>query len=197
MADNRKSGQALVELAIFGAIAIAALGFLIKVGMKMNHDQEIRMAAFRRAMAAASADNGTDKDAMATTFYYSADRGMPNPGDVTMMLPRVRTEASAFVEWGDRMTFANKPDDDDDGKADGGFGFNTQPQIVVRSNSNEKVYHQEEFLPDSSQTTRSDGIITKAVTRNISSGIVSNGSGSGSTTTTTTLDVNVNGGDRL
>src|SRR3989338_5082023 len=85
---NHRNGQALVELAVFGSILLAALGFLLRVGMKMNYDQEIRMATFRRALAAAHADNGTDQDAMAVLYYYMSDRQMPDPGDGMMSLPR-------------------------------------------------------------------------------------------------------------
>ena len=121
-----RSGQALLELAIFGGIVLAGLGFLIRIGMKMNFDQEIRMAAFRRALAAAYADNCTKDDAMGTAYYYRVDRQMPNPTDGFLAMPRSKSEAGAFVEWGDRLTFASK---DRNPK--------TQPRLVVRLNDNE------------------------------------------------------------
>src|SRR3989338_1385595 len=108
MTTANERGQALLELAIFGMVALASLGFLIRVGMQMNYDQEIRMAAFRRALAAAAAYNGTTQDAIAATYHYASDRQMPNPSDGLISLPRSRTEASAFVEWGDRLTFARQ-----------------------------------------------------------------------------------------
>ena len=125
MTTANQRGQALLELAIFGMVAIAALGFLIRVGMQMNYDQEIRMAAFRRALAAAAADNGTNQDALAVTYYYASDRQMPNPTDGLMTLPRTRTEASAFVEWGQRLTFAHQ----DYERGDETIGQATQQKI--------------------------------------------------------------------
>lgn len=120
-----------MELAVFGVMCLAALGFLIRIGMKANYDQEIRMAAFRRAMAAAQADNGTDADSVGTLYEYLADRQMPDPNDGFMMLPRARTEASAYVEWGDRLTMAYG---DGDPSTTTPKGRLTQEHIIVNVN---------------------------------------------------------------
>lgn len=130
---RRANGQALTEFGIMAGIVLAALAFLVRVGMKMNYDQEIRMASFRRAMAAAQADNGTDRDAMGTTVHYISHRRMPNPSDGFRLMPRNRTEASAFVEWGDRLSFAFE-------HRGNPLGYQTQPKIVVRSDGTEQEY---------------------------------------------------------
>lgn len=199
-----QQGQAMLELAIFGALTIGALGFLIRIGMKMNYDQEIRMAAFRRALAAASADNQTDMDAMGTAFHYVADRQMPSPNDGFMSLLRERTEASAFVEWGDRLSFAFAIDKNEDGFTDDGFkdlGYKTQPLIVVRSNNApEKTLRNDDIpkpmsLPGGGGTLLpSEGIVKGATTANVTSGRItqSTGRSSVSSTTTTSSKTQVN-----
>jgi len=165
-------GQALLELAVFGMIAIAALGFLIRVGMQMNYEQEIRMGAFRRALAAAGGDNvqtlqvtgggPTIQDAMAVTYHYIADRQMPNPSDGFMSLSRSRTEASAFVEWGDRLTFAYENPANPASEE----GRMTQPRIIVRSNNDEQSFRQNDFSPLPGDVMVTAGIVGESTTTN-------------------------------
>src|SRR3989338_10090923 len=100
------------------------------------------MAAFRRALAAAAADNGTTQDALAVTYHYASDRQMPNPTDGLMTLPRTRTEASAFVEWGQRLTFAHE----DTSGANEDTGRATSQKIIVRSNGAEQTFRQNDFV---------------------------------------------------
>lgn len=156
-----RKGQALLELAIFGTVAIAAIGFLIRVGMKVNFDQEIRMAAFRRALAAAHQDNGTDQDALGTVYHMISHRQMPNPNDGHMTLPRTRTESSGFVEWGDRFTAAYRVPINP-GADDGLFfdsGRNTQPRIIVQSDGTVREFRQEDFPDDVVDPNASDDVI--------------------------------------
>lgn len=196
MTSANRRGQALLELAIFGMVAIAALGFLIRVGMQMNYDQEIRMAAFRRALAAAAADNGTVQDAIAVTYHYASDRQMPNPGEGLMTLPRSRTEASAFVEWGDRLTFAHQDYEGGDKEA----GRATHQKVIVRSNGAEQTFRQSDFperVYDLWGGTSYKGLITKSETTNSSSGgfTQTDAGTSLSTATGTTSTTWVNTGD--
>ena len=165
---NAQRGQALLELAIFGMVALVALGFLVRLGMQMNFDQETRMGAFRRALAAARADDGTPQDAMAVGYYYVSDRQMPNPSDGFQSLPRNRSEASAFVEVGNRLTFAfedhNNPNALD--------GRKTQPRFVVRVNGAEKSFRQNDFADPSAGALPGlvslSGITTKSQVTNSS-----------------------------
>ena len=199
MSANRRggvghAGQAMVEMAIFGAVGIAALAFLINVGMRLNYDQEIRMAAFRQALAAAHADNGTDQDAPGTVFHYILQRQAPNPGDGMMLLPRMRTEASAFVEWGDRFTFASEFSDN----LPDNTGYKTQPLIVVRSDDQQVSYHQDDQLNDivmgPMTFQAAEGIVNHSTTKaTVNATIIQSGAGSqltsgGQTCTTTKLN---------
>ncbi len=178
-----RGGQALLELAVFGSIAIAALGFLIRVGMTMNYNQEVRMAAFRRALAAAAADNGTDQDAMGTTYHMAVNRQMPDPNDGYMSMQRMRTEASAFVMWGDRLTFAFKRPDSDTT----GLGYKTQPDVIVRSDNVELApFRQQDFPDDIGGVVAYHGVVTDSTTVNTSSGTIAQTGSATSLGTTTT-----------
>ena len=46
----RHSGQALIEFAIMGSIALLAFTVLIQMGLRMNYQQEIQQDAFRNAL---------------------------------------------------------------------------------------------------------------------------------------------------
>ncbi len=166
-----------------GVVCLAALGFLIRIGMKANYDQEIRMAAFRRALKAAEVDNGTDQDSLGTLYHYIAARQMPDPNDGFLTLPRGRTEASAFVEWGDRLTMAYG---DGDPAIDTSKGRLTQERILVNNNGNEQEFRSEDFQESG---TFSDGIgppvVVTAIPRLIDTYTVTNTAG-GTTITQTT-----------
>jgi hypothetical protein len=166
-----------LELAVFGGLALGALTVLIGAGMMANYKQEIRMATFRRALAAAAADNGTDQDAMGVAFHYMSDRQMPDPQDGFMSLPRVRTEASAFVEWGDRLSFA------------AASRYRTQPRIIVRLNNVEEEVRQ-------SDIGGATLMVTDGTLQNTSGGQITQTNGRsalGSSTTTTSTASTVAG----
>jgi len=146
-------GQALLELAIFGMIAMAALGLLVRIGLQANFDQEVRMGAFRRALAAAAADDarspmGTTQDAMSVSYYYMLDRQMPNPSEGFVGLSRNRTHASAFVERGPWLTFAYE--EPDSPTADRDAGRRTHPRVIVRLNETEESYRDNDLPCDNS-----------------------------------------------
>ncbi len=197
-----RSGQALVELAVFGTIALAALGFLIRIGMQMNYDQEIRMAAFRKGLAAAAADNGTDEDSLGTLYHYIANRQMPNPTDGFMTMPRSRTEASGFVEWGDRLTYAYDINSGDAGRK-------TQTKYVVRSDDTERTFRGSDFaqdiptIPGVVVNPAFTSITRDSTTTNTSGGSITQGGASTSltsgthTTSTTVINTKAPGGDTV
>ena len=188
-----RSGQALLEMAIFGMAALAALGLLIRVGMEMNYNQEVRMGAFRRALAAAASDNDTDEDAMAVAYHYILHRQMPNPSDGYISMPRNRTEASAFAEWGDRLTFAYEVNNDKT------KGRKTQPLYVVRSDGAMRTFRQQDWPHDSGNAKAFRGFVTASTTsNNVSGSIAQSGSGSsGNSSTGTSSSTTLGNGDGI
>ncbi len=80
---NRR-GQALIELAIFGAIVITVLGFMLNYGLNADYNQYAMMKAQRRALAAAATlvkDSDPQADARMRNGAVSIieDRHMPDP----------------------------------------------------------------------------------------------------------------------
>lgn len=76
LADGR-TGQALVELAVFGTIFLMVMGALISYGLRYNAQQEASMMAFRRALRIASDPN---QGGGSVTVVKSQDT--PDPADL-------------------------------------------------------------------------------------------------------------------
>ncbi|MBI3009582.1 MAG: hypothetical protein HYY57_01170 [Candidatus Omnitrophica bacterium] len=131
-------GTALLETAIFGMVALAAIGFMLRVGLMGNYAQEVRMGSFRRCLSAAFQDDNTFDDAVGTIGHYVLNRRLPNPTDRFMLMPRARTEASCFATVGTRLTFANM-----DGA---GFGIG-QPQVIAYSDGNFAQFPYGPYIP--------------------------------------------------
>ncbi len=68
------SGQAIVELSIFGAIFLMVLATLISYGLKYNYIQKAEMQAFRTAMKIAA-----DPDRGSSSYMMIQDRHIPDP----------------------------------------------------------------------------------------------------------------------
>lgn len=135
---------------------------------------------------------------MAVTHHAIADRQMPNPTDGFMSLPRSRTEASAFVEWGNRLTFAYE----DPSSPNAPGGRQTQPRTVIRLNGAEESYRQNDFpettVGGGTISGAFNGTVTKHELRNNSGGTIDQDEDktwvSTGTTTTYSTDVNLKGG---
>ena len=104
---NGLNGQALVEFAVFGSLALLALVMMIQMGLGINFQQEVDQEAFRRAMSAAK-DEG-DLESASTSFYMIRNRQMPDPSQPFAIMPRQRFESQAMIVWGERL--ANLADD--------------------------------------------------------------------------------------
>jgi len=109
---RHQAGQALLEFAIFGSLALFALAFLIQIGLRVNYQQEIDQQTFRRALA--KSDSYSVVEPPGVTYLQFRDRQIPSPADGFAVMPRVATQGAASVVWG---TFqANTDVDDRDGQ---------------------------------------------------------------------------------
>jgi hypothetical protein len=100
----QKKGQALIELAVFGMIALMALGFMIRIGLRINYNQEAKMAAFRKAESLSYGQ----PNARAVDVYQGSARQIPDPADEYMAISRERAGGGAYAEWSPKLTYANK-----------------------------------------------------------------------------------------
>ncbi len=126
-------GQALLEFAIMGSLALMALGFFIQIGLRANFQQEIEQQNFRRTMRIAKSHDKNEPQSV--TLQQYRDRRVPNPTDGLGVMPRTSTNASNTVVWGEFLTFL-------------AVDRNSQPQIVVQLNDEERRYRAEDMLKE-------------------------------------------------
>lgn len=93
----RARGQALVELAIFGAFVIMLLGTLINYGLNYDYQQQARMAAFREGLRSAGADLHNLDAPVSRSQLLIQDRHIPNPADPFGVGPVVPATSQAGV----------------------------------------------------------------------------------------------------
>ena len=86
-------GQALVELAVFGAFFLMLLGVLLSYGLKYNFQQKAQMTAFRRALKIAS-----DQDRGTGSAMVVEDRAIPDPATMFGIGSTAPIMASASVQ---------------------------------------------------------------------------------------------------
>ncbi|PIZ84826.1 MAG: hypothetical protein COX96_01455, partial [Candidatus Omnitrophica bacterium CG_4_10_14_0_2_um_filter_44_9] len=99
-------GQALVELAVFGAFFLILLGVLLSYGLKYNFQQKAQMTVFRRALKIAS-DQGRGIGAA----MILEDRAIPDPTTMFGIGFTAPIVASASVQR-DHMMHAQPVDED-------------------------------------------------------------------------------------
>jgi hypothetical protein len=73
---KRINGQALLEVAIFGAIIVMLLGVLISYGLRYNYQQKAMQQAFRKSLSRAVAEPGVP-----VSSVIISDEHIPNPSD--------------------------------------------------------------------------------------------------------------------
>ncbi|MCG2713859.1 MAG: hypothetical protein L6308_03310 [Candidatus Omnitrophica bacterium] len=72
----QRTGQALLEVAIFGAIIIMLLGVLISYGLRYNYQQKTMQQAFRKALSRVVVQPG-----VSASDVVVSDEHVPNPSD--------------------------------------------------------------------------------------------------------------------
>lgn len=94
-------GQALVELAVFGSILLLAVAFLIRVGMRMNYQQELAMRSFRDGLrVAGKLGKHREEQVPQVSYTIFEDRQVPTPGDPFGLNQRTRFAGAANITWG-------------------------------------------------------------------------------------------------
>ena len=173
------SGQALIEFAIVGSLALLALAFLIQIGLRMNYQQEIEQQTFRRALRVAQ--NEGEEESQAIQYQHFRNRQIPDPSQGFAIMPRTTSQASATVTWGEGLTFL--ADDRD-----------SQPRIIVHLDDTEREFRSEDLQDDQPLV----GHIRKEIQS--ASEIQQDNSASRlntTTTETTTMTLNTNNNDPI
>lgn len=92
-----KSGQALLELAVFGALALMIVASMINYGLMLNRQQEMDMYAFRRALQFSQARYNDDEADREVTFTASQEILPVNLLDRSV--DRQQVTGSGTVNW--------------------------------------------------------------------------------------------------
>jgi len=129
--SDHHRGQALLEFAILGSLALFALAFLIQIGLRVNFQQEVEQQTFRRTLA--KADSYSTIEPVSVQYQEFWDRQVPSPGDGFAVMPRTYTEANATVVWGTFLSFTADQD------------RRSQPLTVVSVNGVERDFREEDF----------------------------------------------------
>ena len=152
-ASPKRAGQALIEFAVFGSLALLALAFMIQIGLRANYQQEIDQQTFRRALDVA--DSYSDIEPVSVSYLQFRDRQIPDPSEGFGIMPRAATTGQAEVVWGTYLGFADKDD------------RRSQPLTIVRVNNAEREFRSDDFknAPDDLPLyTRIDRTLTSAGT---------------------------------
>jgi hypothetical protein len=81
---KRENGQAILELALFGAILIMLLGAIVTYGLKYNYQQNAMMTAFRKALSESAQTNTTTGEEILggqASYTFVADEHIPDPSN--------------------------------------------------------------------------------------------------------------------
>ena len=89
-----RAGQALVELAILGAMILLVLGVLVDYGLRADFTQHAMMSTFRRVLKDAAAQT-RDGVPISTSRLSFADRRIPDPINPFSLGPSATITASA------------------------------------------------------------------------------------------------------
>jgi hypothetical protein len=124
----------MVELAIFGSLALLALAVLIQMGLRQNFQQDVEQDAFRRAQFVAQAE-GDEEESQAVQYNFFRNRRIPNPSDGYAVTTRMLAQGSGTVTWGQWLTYI-------DGSRDG------EPRIIVNLDDQGLVDARSSDFPD-------------------------------------------------
>ena len=158
-------GQALVEFAVMGSLALLALAFMIQIGLRANYQQDISQQTFRRALSLAQQE-GDDKESQSIQVQQFRDRQIPNPAQGFAIMPRTTTQGGATVTWGEALTFLDKERD-------------SQPRIIVDLNGNAQEFRSDDLAAGQP--------LVRHISKRLSStGAITQNNAGGSLETTTT-----------
>lgn len=91
-----RSGQALLELAVFGSILIMLLGILVNYGLRYNNQVRAMQTAFRQGLKYA-AESVKDDTPGSVSYLFLEDKHIPSPSDPFGIGSVIPVSASASV----------------------------------------------------------------------------------------------------
>jgi len=100
---QRESGQALLELAIFGSLILMILGALVSYGLRYNFQQQADQEVFRKANEYAMKGDDVGDEYGSASYTVIRDRHMPDPSNPFGIGQVSPTMASASITRDHRL----------------------------------------------------------------------------------------------
>jgi len=97
------SGQALLELAIFGSILLFCFGILIQYGLSLNYRQALQMITFRRAVDLSYNRSSRGVSDTNVNLVVIHDKSIPDPSDPYSIKNRSPYVHQASAVYSDKM----------------------------------------------------------------------------------------------
>lgn len=106
MAYLNNKAQALIELAVFGAVLLGALGFLLTYGMSSNYSDSLNMQAFRHALQKAYDARRTYYNSQVIVMDYKAPPQAQGANIIPSFSPSIASSSAVLsndlmMEWDD------------------------------------------------------------------------------------------------
>ncbi len=76
--SHRQSGQALLELAVFGSLILMVLGAIVSYGLRFNFQQQADMHVFRKAQELAMKHDNDNQPYGSSSYTVVRDRHLPD-----------------------------------------------------------------------------------------------------------------------
>lgn len=92
-----RKAQSMTELAVFGALLIVGLAYLLRYGIQYNEQQRLKMETFRRAMGEAY------QKGESPAIVAVKDFSLPEPGDRFGIGSRTTVQSTAQVIWSNEL----------------------------------------------------------------------------------------------
>jgi len=159
-----KTGQAAVELAIFGSLILLAFSILLMYGQRLDNQQQVKMEAFRRALHKAYERNGNvsytlKKESRNFNLFAGFGQGQPSSvGSTASVLWQKGMPGDAGSEKSEGFAY-NAVNDTEIGSADE-KGLPRYPKRIININGKEvttwitpSIYKEEQLRTEGYSST--------------------------------------------
>ena len=149
-AITTSSGQAMIELAVFGSALMVVLAILVRLGMTFQFRQTLQQEAFRKALALSQVGQDDDEKTLAVdqaVYTIVEDRRIPDPSVAPVQSSRSPVVAQNQVLWGTDLFFRGAE----------GFPFVFEINFDERDGSGQRLeFSSTEFAEEDKEEDKKD-----------------------------------------
>jgi hypothetical protein len=163
-----KSGQAAVELAIFGTLILLAFSVLLMYGQNLDNQQQVKMEAFRRALQKSYERNGSvsytlKKEGRAFNLFSGYAQGQPATSGSTASVLWQKGQPGGQGTTKSEGYAYNAINDVEIGSLADGTGLPRYPKRTININGTEQTTYvtPSTYLEDQVRSETYDSQVTK------------------------------------